>query len=255
MIRQIVDFFEGSGVRGDSAASLYKGRMREMGVSEEGVPRGYFSDSSGLPDPITDQAPEEFGYADRVMMAIDRVRSYAQRSAMKHHGPPFRPLSVIACNSENIDDCCIRMNGDVPREFRDVSMYGGDLDALYALFDVMNPADGHKEGAISFRAEDGIVDNVGVFIKCPIDYSHNQADGAFRKTREITGELGARHTAAALGSMNEGVEYALVIGKRTGAFVPYVDGNLLGDQVWVPDLYVRPATSAETVSLAPTGSM
>lgn len=187
-------------------------------------------------------------YSPIVERVSDVVRSYAGKCAKEcGYTPPFKPLSLICGEEEALTLCTHRMNGEVPTEFMGCSLFDDD-ERVYALFGLMNPKEGHREGAISFRSEDGRVAGMGVYIKDPPSVDIDM-EPTYEVVRKVTGELGARHMSAALGSLNEGIDIVAVVGKRRGAFMPFIKGKIIEEYLWAPNpegLLLVPEHAART---------
>ncbi len=172
-------------------------------------------------------------YSPIVVRSFDLLQRYAKMMADEClYKPPFKPLSVVCGNPAALEKFTEEMNGDVPDEFEDFTLFDAD-ERVCKVFGLMNPPQGHKEGAIRFASPKGNISGLGVYIKDPPSLSMDM-DPTYERLREITGELGTRHVSAALGSLNEGIDYVAVIGKRKGAFIPMINGRIIEDWLWVP---------------------
>lgn len=195
------------------------------------------------------------GQPDVVRRCADVATMYAQRGAERQHRRygrfvpnTFYPITIVCGTEDALKEHTHRMNGDVPARYKGCSILDtGRDDMLMELLDQMNPKGVHKDGAISFRADDGTVHEVGVYIDAP----HRAAAAEMDYIREVTGELGTRHIATLDASICQGIEATAVVGQTVGEAMTFDEGLVLRDRLWVPGRYAEKQQHVATPDNSP----
>ncbi len=110
------------------------------------------------------------------------------------------------------------------------------------MFDCMNPVVEH-DGQKKRKHEDGgiILDKYGEVLRAGVKLIYPEYEKI--KTPVLDAKImeykkgdnaGCRHSTAARMSMYQNVDGAVVLSESVGSLIPFVNGDIIDDSVWVP---------------------